>query len=113
MRLGGAHGALGGAGVRATADADAESASSGLAGGDGSVSSALRLVDERTNYDMACEFIAVSDVMTKRSTQGSYRGSGLCYARRPVDRDVREAEKRLAIPQKSRELWNTATGGLT
>lgn len=67
MRLGGAHGALGGAGGRATADADAdaESASSGLAGADGSVSSILRLVDERTNYDMACEFIAVSDVMTK------------------------------------------------
>ena len=65
MRLGGAHGALGGAGGCATADADADSAGSGLAGADGSVSSVLRLVDERTNYDMACEFIAVSDVMTK------------------------------------------------
>ena len=67
VRLGGAHGALGGAGVRATADADAESASSGLAGADGSVSSVLRLVDERTNYDMACEFIAVSDVMPDKA----------------------------------------------
>ena len=35
----------------ADADADAKSASSGLTGADRSVSSVLRLVDERTNYD--------------------------------------------------------------
>ena len=51
MRLGGAHGALGGGAEvrRATADADAVSAILGLSGPDESVSSALRLVDERTN----------------------------------------------------------------
>ena len=53
MRLGGAHGALGGGAevhcATATADADAVSVISGLSGPDESVSSALRLVDERTN----------------------------------------------------------------
>jgi hypothetical protein len=70
-RLGGAHGALGGAGVRAiaTADADEKSASSGLTGADGSVSSVLRLVDERTNYDLACKLTMVSHVMAKQYNQ--------------------------------------------
>jgi hypothetical protein len=62
-RPGGAQGALGGAGVHMIPDADAESASSGLAGADGRVSCVLRLVGERIIcYMMTCEFAAVSDV---------------------------------------------------
>jgi hypothetical protein len=61
-RPGGAQGALGGAGVHVIPDADADSASSGLAGADGSVSCVLRLVGERIICYMTCEFAAVSDV---------------------------------------------------
>lgn len=38
-----------------TADVDAESASSGLTRADGSMLSVLRLMAERTNYDMASQ----------------------------------------------------------
>jgi hypothetical protein len=55
VRLGGAHGAFGGAdgaGADKDKDMDVLEASEGLAAPDESVSSALRLVDVRTNWDM-------------------------------------------------------------